>query len=360
MCQIGSRIERMEEVSSRTIKQYLPIDIVNNSSTCSDNYTYKPLLYFVMSVILSTRDNKFYVIPRHYLDYWQVFASLQEATGCSEEDVIPVPLTSEEFDKWMIFDQAFGSDYIHSRVENDEEDEPLKRSDYNVDFGPLKRSDYEYVVRVMDPDGDGWKLYCVPSKDDVDLLDWFSVVGRMIWEDINQYYIDDRNNYFVHGESRRVDELGDTFLRSFFEWNRDYSTSIVNLIQYDNNTDEVVNDCIVLIGLLYVDWLNAMCPVVLDWEKVSWRLIVKLKLSYLLDLAQGNTSKKECVRGSTSQNVLVLCHDGDGEVEGEHHLVMQTATDDITGVSYEMYSKFDQIDILSFKSLLTDDEKELY
>ena len=196
-----------------------------------------------MSVILSTRDNKFYVVPRSYLNYWEVFSSLQEATGCSEEDVIPVPPTSEEFDKWMEFVILFNSNYILSHDNGDE---------YVIDIAPPKRSDYEHVIRVMDPSDDRWKLYCIPTTDDVDLNDWFFKVGCLVFDDYQAYWRDDNSE-------------GDAFQRSFMGWRSDYSSCIISLVRQQVDMG-LSCDCLVLLGLLYTDWLNASCPYILDWN----------------------------------------------------------------------------------------------
>ena len=52
------------------------------------------------SIILQTRDDIIVVVPRSYLSYWEVFSSVQEATN-NTEDVVPIPLTSEQVDIWL-------------------------------------------------------------------------------------------------------------------------------------------------------------------------------------------------------------------------------------------------------------------
>ena len=56
---------------------------------------------------------------------------------------------------------------------------------------PVERIQNQHVVRVMDPRDGRWRLYCVPTTDDVDIIDWFFMVGRFLFDSHQNYWSDE-------------------------------------------------------------------------------------------------------------------------------------------------------------------------
>src|SRR5437899_3575943 len=113
-----------------------------------------------MSIILQTRDNKIVVVPRSLLSYYDVFDSLEEAVGVID-DVVPIPLTSEQVDIWLDLTIRMNTGWLYE-----------KRTTYDI-LPCLKRSDVEVIVWSMDVKNSDWMLYCVVDEEEEGLREWY-------------------------------------------------------------------------------------------------------------------------------------------------------------------------------------------
>ena len=223
-----------------------------------------------MSVILQTRDNKIYVVPRTLLAYWEVFSSLEEAIGIND-DIIPIPLTSGQTDIWLDLTLRIHSDWLI-----------LAKS--QIDTLPcLEKKNVELVVRIMDPKDNRWYLYCHIGEDETEeeLKRWLLAVGKL---------------HIVEEKDRE-------------EWESDWCSCLFRDVICDYEDGHMEDNDIVVFGILHNDLLkHSGNSTTFSWMNISWNTIIKFNLSSVITNAT-NSDARETPNG-IDQNVLLLCYDG--------------------------------------------------
>ena len=234
------------------------------------------------SVIIETIDHCFHVLPRNVVRYWDYFRSIAEAGCMTIDDVIPVPLTSQQFDKWIEFVILFESGYTERLGYSTEE---------NSEIIPARAVEYETLIRTMDFNDDIWMLYVVRNEgSDIELLDWYFRVGTRVHNDISEY--------------NSGEDIGNRFSVLRKEWLK----YLVEQIYILSQTTDRKRECIILLGIIYNGWLESYCPTKLLWHHVDWRMIMRLKLSHIVDLARFPKTQHTC---TISHSVEMLCYDGE-------------------------------------------------
>lgn len=116
-----------------------------------------------MSVIVKTTDERYSVLPLRLLSRWQVFLSATEA--CGEEEVFPLPLDYEDYEKWLDLAIRIDSRAIH--------DEGYLVLD-ECHTPPLQLS--STIIPLMDPLDETWQLHCETNDDRVSYVN----LGKLV------------------------------------------------------------------------------------------------------------------------------------------------------------------------------------
>lgn len=225
-----------------------------------------------MSVILQTRDNKFYVVPRSLLSYWEVFDSLEEAVG-NTDDVVPIPLTSVQTDVWLDLTVRMQVEWFtHKRTKDDV-------------LPCLYKKDVETIVRIMDAKNTNWYLYCMIDEEESDeeLKRWYAEVGQL-----------------HTGQYEMIFKLTDWFKQFYDELMHDYTKFRQEYIEYDD---------VIIFGILHNDLLRQSSTVdKFSWTHISWNEIIRFNLAEkLVDVVHATTDQ---MTDDIPQNILLLCYDG--------------------------------------------------
>ena len=226
-----------------------------------------------MSIILQTRDDKICVVPRSYLSYWEVFSSVEEAVGNNSDDIVAIPLTSEQVDIWLDLTIRMQVEWLFIQ-QKDEEYLP-----------PLYKRDVEVIARCMDAKDTEWYLYCIIEENETDeeLKRWYEQVGILCAR------IDREFNWNVGA------------------WYNDLNDELIaDYCIFDDNYKE--DGSVGIFGILHNDLLKKMGSVnSFCWQDVDWNMIVRLGLSNVIPKIRGGISKHTT---EIAPNILLLCYDG--------------------------------------------------
>ena len=278
-----------------------------------------------VSIIVETTDHRFHVLPCTFTNVWRYFDSIIEATEPDLEDVIPVPLSSDEFDKWMYFAHLYNSSYVELIRVNKIDRNAVK------DIQTVKSIEYEVLIRTMDFHNDRWMLYCIKDEGtDEELLRWYYELGCIVYQNMIECF----NGNIING---------------FTVLSRIWLTGLVRQIYelVEGVSEERRRECMIVLGIIHNSWVKDCCQNELLWKKIDWRMMMRLKVSHIVDLAKQPSKDHACI---ISHSVEMLCYDGN-PVEYEH--CCNNIPDDGSFIKYpDCYG--DDVDMLD-----KDDNREL-
>ena len=227
------------------------------------------------SVILQTRDEKIYVVPRSLLTYWEVFSSLEEATGNSD-DVISIPLSSGQVDIWLDLTVRLEVDWLQLTCRLEEEEWT------DVVLPLLPQNEATTIARSMDAKNTDWYAYCrveEEGKSDEELKIWYKEVGDLYVDYLDKMEWDSGDCWY--------DTLVDAMLEKVYIGDNDHYQ--------------------IVLGILRCSEMEAQSQQQnMAWTQVDWNMIVRLGVSITVASCYGGVSADELI----PSNVLILCYDG--------------------------------------------------
>lgn len=236
-----------------------------------------------MSVLIQLNDGCWHLVPHQVISRYNIYLSAVEA--CSDVEVFPLPLSSEEYEKWLRLAILIDSDVadtdmfreiywtMHDPCPTTAAPSPrsLHADGYN-DF-ILYREDYKRVLAIMDPVDDS--AVTTMDPDDGELFyDETSGFSRAILYCVPR--CPSREEYLEIG--RVVYGLS---LRGYFE------------LPFRAGSGEAPYDCVVgdneyiYVGILYCDMLARGVryrenELVMDVSDVSWSNMIHHGVSHVL------------------------------------------------------------------------------
>ena len=281
-----------------------------------------------VSIIVETTDHQFYVLPHTLISDWKYFSSIMEATGCTGDDVIPVPFDSEQFDKWLQFAILRDSGYV----------ELLDTSKTKEDIISAGVDEYEILIRTMDFQDDTWMLYCTKEEgSDEELLNWYYELGYRVTKDLYEYVNKEDTGSKFSIYCKNSSNIFDQLIMQIYNVSQDFS--------------EYTRDCMIVLGIIHNGWVKASCPYNINWKSVDWRMMMRLGVSYVVEVAKFPDRQHTCC---ISHSVEMLCYDGN-PVEYGHccdHIPTESGSGfidlpDTTGEYDEITGDYNEIDTLN-------------
>ena len=218
------------------------------------------------SVILQTRDNKLYIVPKSLLTYWELFSSLEEAVG-NNDDVIPIPLTSVQTDIWIDLTIRLEVDWMTIG----------DKKEYNLYL--LPQNEVVPIARSMDAKNTDWYLYCDVDTDGSydELKLWYQEVGKL---------------------SKQHD----------ISWIMRYNSEWCNILIHDlirkcRGSLGLDTDWFIAMGIIYASMLKAnSLSLTISWLRINWNMILRLNVWMAL-FESGQKGEMPLV-------MYILCYDG--------------------------------------------------
>lgn len=265
-------------------------------------------------ISLVTTDSIVRVVPQRMLERWNTVSSLlEEMPEVLDSGPILIPLTNDECEQWWDLVVRMEQGFLQMCAET-----VYTEADCKEMVPPIRQRDMNYILQMMDPIGDSWRLYCLPDEqleEDVEMVpsalppderrrQMYEKIGKAVRS--GTWYLPyNSDSHFPNGTGML---WADQTIPGDANWEASINFSEMN----------------VLAGIVHCDWCRVGYPLRLDWQDISWRLIVKYGVSelayYLMEAYKQKGDEPNRMLLHTREQypswcIIVLCEDGGEEID---------------------------------------------